>query len=194
MMDFFFTGDRDYWRDPVDHRDRRTRARSKLDEQPSAARSTSPRSIASTSMAYILPSAGAADRVGPHQGRPDQGQPVEPAGNASWRLGLEIRREGEPAMLYSTDRILTTHAGSLPRPSDLRAMVVAKSAGEPYDAAALDRRLTRRWRRPCGARSNAASMSSTTANCRNTISPTMSAAAHRRATRRGPIRGGGGSA
>ncbi len=44
-------------------------------------------------------------------------------------------------MLYSTDRILVTHAGSLPRPADLRAMVVAKSAGEPYDAAALDRRL-----------------------------------------------------
>src|SRR5229473_2313479 len=44
-------------------------------------------------------------------------------------------------MLYSTERILTTHAGSLPRPADLRAMVVAKSAGEAYDAAALDRRL-----------------------------------------------------
>ena len=44
-------------------------------------------------------------------------------------------------MLYSTDRILVTHAGSLPRPADLRAMVLAKSAGEPYDGAALDRRL-----------------------------------------------------
>jgi 5-methyltetrahydropteroyltriglutamate--homocysteine methyltransferase len=44
-------------------------------------------------------------------------------------------------MHYSTDRILVTHAGSLPRPADLRAMVVAKSAGEPFDAAALDRRL-----------------------------------------------------
>jgi 5-methyltetrahydropteroyltriglutamate--homocysteine methyltransferase len=44
-------------------------------------------------------------------------------------------------MHYSTDRILVTHAGSLPRPADLRAMVVAKSAGEPYDAGALDRRL-----------------------------------------------------
>jgi methionine synthase II (cobalamin-independent) len=44
-------------------------------------------------------------------------------------------------MLYSTDRILTTHAGSLPPPADLRAMVVAKSAGEAFDAAALDRRL-----------------------------------------------------
>jgi 5-methyltetrahydropteroyltriglutamate--homocysteine methyltransferase len=44
-------------------------------------------------------------------------------------------------MLYSTDRILVTHAGSLPRPADLRALVVAKSAGESYDAAALDQRL-----------------------------------------------------
>jgi len=44
-------------------------------------------------------------------------------------------------MHYSTDRILVTHAGSLPRPADLRAMVIAKSAGEAYDAAALDRRL-----------------------------------------------------
>ncbi len=59
-------------------------------------------------------------------------------------------------MHYSTDRILVTHAGSLPRPPDLRAMVVAKSAGEPYDAAALDRRLTEavaetvRRQRECG--------------------------------------------
>ncbi len=59
-------------------------------------------------------------------------------------------------MLYSTDRILVTHAGSLPRPADLRAMVVAKSAGEAYDAAVLDRRLaeavaeTVRRQRDCG--------------------------------------------
>ena len=45
-------------------------------------------------------------------------------------------------MYYSTDRILVTHAGSLPRPDDLRAMVVAKSAGEAYDATAFDRCLT----------------------------------------------------
>jgi 5-methyltetrahydropteroyltriglutamate--homocysteine methyltransferase len=44
-------------------------------------------------------------------------------------------------MHYSTERILVTHAGSLPRPADLRALVVAKSAGEDYDASALDRRL-----------------------------------------------------
>jgi 5-methyltetrahydropteroyltriglutamate--homocysteine methyltransferase len=45
-------------------------------------------------------------------------------------------------MLDSSDRIRTTHAGSLPRPADLREMVIAKSQGEPYDQAALDRRLT----------------------------------------------------
>jgi len=44
-------------------------------------------------------------------------------------------------MHYSTDRILVTHAGSLPRPHDLRAMVVAKSAGESYEAETLNRRL-----------------------------------------------------
>jgi 5-methyltetrahydropteroyltriglutamate--homocysteine methyltransferase len=44
-------------------------------------------------------------------------------------------------MIYSTDRILTTHAGALPRPDDLREMVVAKSRGQSVDQAALDRRL-----------------------------------------------------
>jgi 5-methyltetrahydropteroyltriglutamate--homocysteine methyltransferase len=44
-------------------------------------------------------------------------------------------------MLYSTDRILTTHAGSLPRPPELRDMVVAKARGASYDATALDERL-----------------------------------------------------
>src|SRR5262252_93628 len=45
-------------------------------------------------------------------------------------------------MIYSTDRILTAHAGSLPRPDDLREMVMAKARGEPYDQTRLDRRLT----------------------------------------------------
>src|SRR5437899_12615428 len=45
-------------------------------------------------------------------------------------------------MLYSEDRILTTHAGSLPRPADLREMVVARTRGDAYDTAALDRPLT----------------------------------------------------
>src|SRR4029077_14041751 len=44
-------------------------------------------------------------------------------------------------MLYSTDRILTTHAGSLPRPADLREMVTARANGQAFDMAALDARL-----------------------------------------------------
>ncbi len=44
-------------------------------------------------------------------------------------------------MIYSTDRILTTHAGSLPRPPDLREMVMNKSRGGTVDQAALDGRL-----------------------------------------------------
>ena len=44
-------------------------------------------------------------------------------------------------MIYSTDRILTAHAGSLPRPDALREMVLAKARGEPIDQAALNARL-----------------------------------------------------
>ena len=36
-------------------------------------------------------------------------------------------------MKRSTDRILTTHAGSLPRPEDLLQMLYAKSSGKPVD-------------------------------------------------------------
>jgi 5-methyltetrahydropteroyltriglutamate--homocysteine methyltransferase len=40
-------------------------------------------------------------------------------------------------MKTSQDRILTTHVGSLPRPPELRAMLVKKDQGEPYDKDAL---------------------------------------------------------
>ena len=36
-------------------------------------------------------------------------------------------------MKQSTERILTTHAGSLPRPADLLEMHRAKQSGQPYD-------------------------------------------------------------
>src|SRR3954453_23635059 len=52
-----------------------------------------------------------------------------------------VEAEGK-AMKKSTDRILTTHTGSLPRPPTLRELLVAKDRGEPYDAASLAR-LTR---------------------------------------------------
>src|SRR2546426_657894 len=44
-------------------------------------------------------------------------------------------------IMRSTDRILTTHAGALPRPKDLWPMVVAKASGQPYDRQALPARL-----------------------------------------------------
>jgi 5-methyltetrahydropteroyltriglutamate--homocysteine methyltransferase len=44
-------------------------------------------------------------------------------------------------MKRSTDRILTTHAGSLARPPDLLEMLRAKAADQPYDHEALGRRV-----------------------------------------------------
>jgi 5-methyltetrahydropteroyltriglutamate--homocysteine methyltransferase len=45
-------------------------------------------------------------------------------------------------MRRSTDRILTTHVGSLVKPDDLMDMIAAKQGGEPYDEAALQKRIT----------------------------------------------------
>jgi len=42
-------------------------------------------------------------------------------------------------MKRSTERILTTHAGSLPRPPELRQILLAYEAGEPVDETELDR-------------------------------------------------------
>jgi 5-methyltetrahydropteroyltriglutamate--homocysteine methyltransferase len=44
-------------------------------------------------------------------------------------------------MRHSTDRILTTHVGSLPRPPDLQAMLQARDRGEPYDRPAFEARV-----------------------------------------------------
>lgn len=44
-------------------------------------------------------------------------------------------------MLYSTDRILTTHAGSLPRPPALGDMVIAKARGLPYNQSRFEQEL-----------------------------------------------------
>jgi 5-methyltetrahydropteroyltriglutamate--homocysteine methyltransferase len=51
--------------------------------------------------------------------------------------------EGGPAMKRSTDRILTTHTGSLPRAWDLTAMLEALDGGTPPDAVALQARVSR---------------------------------------------------
>ena len=44
-------------------------------------------------------------------------------------------------MRHSPERILTTHAGSLPRSDELRRMVYARAEGRPYDKDALAKRL-----------------------------------------------------
>ena len=44
-------------------------------------------------------------------------------------------------MQRSTDRFLTTHTGSLPRPDDLIRMMFAKEEGVPVDAGALEARV-----------------------------------------------------
>src|SRR6266566_2846287 len=54
---------------------------------------------------------------------------------------MEDRRTA--AMKLSTDRILTTHVGSLPRPPDLLAMLEARETGQGFDEAAFEARLAR---------------------------------------------------
>jgi len=44
-------------------------------------------------------------------------------------------------MKHSTDRILTTHAGALPQPNDLRELHMAKDSGQPFDQKALAQRV-----------------------------------------------------
>src|SRR5499433_2190249 len=44
-------------------------------------------------------------------------------------------------MKRSTERFLTTHTGSLPRPEDLIRVMYAKEEGVPVDPAALERRV-----------------------------------------------------
>jgi 5-methyltetrahydropteroyltriglutamate--homocysteine methyltransferase len=44
-------------------------------------------------------------------------------------------------MKFSTERILTTHAGALPQPDDLKQMHTAKMSGQPVDEAAFAQRV-----------------------------------------------------
>jgi 5-methyltetrahydropteroyltriglutamate--homocysteine methyltransferase len=46
-------------------------------------------------------------------------------------------------MLRSTDRILTTHCGSLPRPDDLMQLLTARDQGRLEDKASFERRLSK---------------------------------------------------
>jgi 5-methyltetrahydropteroyltriglutamate--homocysteine methyltransferase len=59
---------------------------------------------------------------------------------AAWRRILPqlLFASGE-TMKTSQDRILTTHVGSLPRPPELKELLVRKDQGQPYDKGELDR-------------------------------------------------------
>src|SRR5437588_11106113 len=48
---------------------------------------------------------------------------------------------GGAAMQRSTERILTTHTGSLPRPPEIAELLRALDAGEPVDRAAFEARV-----------------------------------------------------
>jgi 5-methyltetrahydropteroyltriglutamate--homocysteine methyltransferase len=45
-------------------------------------------------------------------------------------------------MMRSSERILTTHVGSLAKPDDLQDLIAAREAGQAYDSAALASRVT----------------------------------------------------
>ena len=53
-------------------------------------------------------------------------------------LGRAPRKNRRRNMKHSSERILTTHVGSLPRPDDVMDFLTAKETGEPYDRAAFD--------------------------------------------------------
>src|SRR5881296_3331625 len=62
----------------------------------------------------------------------------------SWRDCSEAEKnEGGVSMKRSTDRILTTHTGSLPRANDLTVLLEALDAGTVPEQAAFDARVRR---------------------------------------------------
>ena len=63
--------------------------------------------------------------------------PHESLGVVSPMAFLNDRSRGTPKMKASTDRILTTHVGSLPRVGGLAEMLVAKERGEQVDETTL---------------------------------------------------------
>src|SRR5207245_8968645 len=56
--------------------------------------------------------------------------------NRPRRYGM--RQGGTRAMQRSTDRILTTHTGSLPRPRSLVELMFTRESGGPVDASSLE--------------------------------------------------------
>ena len=66
-------------------------------------------------------------------------------------------------MPASAQRILTTHAGSLPR-QDLLQMMFDRGAGKPVDETALEARIRSRSTRSCASSARSGSTSSAMAS------------------------------
>src|SRR3712207_2036339 len=58
-----------------------------------------------------------------------------------WPGSISSPAQGDRLMKRSTERILTTHVGSLPRPDDLVQLMYAKQEGQPIDRATFDERV-----------------------------------------------------
>src|SRR5262249_23162676 len=71
---------------------------------------------------------------------PDSGS-VLPKRTRTGMLPRRLSVKGRSSMKTSQDRILTTHVGSLPRPPELRRLLVRKDQGEPYDKDELAREV-----------------------------------------------------
>ena len=67
-------------------------------------------------------------------------------------------------MRWSEERILTTHAGSLPRPPELVRLYVRRAAGEPVDPGAIEAEGAPRSSGSCPGRSRPGSTSDKTAS------------------------------
>ena len=71
-------------------------------------------------------------------------------------------------MIHSSDRILTTHAVSLPRSPELRVLVLAKANGQLSDPASSTTSFARRSPRWCSGKLRVASTSSMTGDLSKT--------------------------
>src|SRR4029077_13476678 len=63
------------------------------------------------------------------------------SGHAARAVDGDRRTQGRPVMQYSRDRIVTSHAGSLPRPDALIAANQARQSGGDADEAQFQTRL-----------------------------------------------------
>jgi hypothetical protein len=67
--------------------------------------------------------------------------------------------------MASSNRFLTTHIGSLPRPEELMQIMFAREDGIPLDQAALEEKVTTPLNTLPAGRSRPESTSSTTGRC-----------------------------